>query len=359
MISISSFNMKIKRIHLLYHKWGNCGQEQSLIWSAAWKISFLHYTFPPLLSYKSSCLMGLQSLTRFDRVLQRHFPITRPKCSCRTSHRNQSRDVSGLAPCTHEEEDTRILLHMDDAVKQGYNKVSIRTVDTDVVVLAVASAQPLNITELWIAFGAGNNFQYLPAHEMADALGPDCCVALPMFHAFNGCDTVSCFGGRGKRTTWGMWNAYEEITPAFCALAATPVTIENWLSPLERFVVLLYDRTSSQEFLNGARKQLFTQKGRAIDGLPPTQAVFLQHTKRAAYQAGRCWVQTMIATPELPSPSEWGWKIYWTTLPEATQACRELLRCGCKKGCMGLCKCLKAGLQCTALCYCGGLCARS
>ena len=177
MISISSFHIKIKRIHLLYHKWGNCGQEQSLIWSAAWEISFLHKTFPPLLSYKSSCLMGLQSLTRFDRVLQRHFPITRPKCSCRTSYLNQSRDVSGLAPYSHEEVDTRILLHMDDAVKQGYNKVSIQTVDMDVVVLAVASAQRLNVTELWIAFGAGNNFRYLPAHDMADALGPDCCVA--------------------------------------------------------------------------------------------------------------------------------------------------------------------------------------
>ena len=89
----------------------------------------------------------------------------------------QSRDVSGLAPCTHEEADTRILLHLEDVVKQGYNKVSIPTVDTGVVVLAVASAQRLNITELWIAFGAGKNFRYLPAHEMADALGPDRCVA--------------------------------------------------------------------------------------------------------------------------------------------------------------------------------------
>ena len=110
----------------------------------------------------------------------------------------QSRDVSGVAPCTHEEADKRILLHLEDALKRGYNKVSIRTVDTDVVVLAVTSAQRLNITELWIAFGAGKNFRYLPAHEMTNALGPDRCVALPMFHAFTGCDTVSCFGGRGK-----------------------------------------------------------------------------------------------------------------------------------------------------------------
>ena len=67
-ISISSFNMKIKRIHLLYHKWGNCGQEQSLIWSAAWRISCLRKPLPPLLSYKSSCLMGLQSLSGFVRT---------------------------------------------------------------------------------------------------------------------------------------------------------------------------------------------------------------------------------------------------------------------------------------------------
>ena len=191
--------------------------------------------------------------------------------------------MSDLAPCTHEEADTRILLHLEDAVKQGYNKVSIRTVDTDVVVLAVALAQRLNIAKLWIAFGAGKNFRYLPAHEMADALGPDRYVALPMFHAFTGCDMVSCFGGRGKRTAWDMWYAYDEVTPVFCALAATPDTVDNLLGPLERFVVLLYDHTSSQEFISGATKQLFTEKDRAIDGLPPAQAALLQHTKRAAY----------------------------------------------------------------------------
>ena len=103
---------------------------------------------------------------------------------------------------------------------------------------------------------------------MANALGPNRCMALPMFHAFTGCDTVSCFGGRGNRTAWDIWSAYDEVTPAFCALAATPENVDNWLCPLERFVVQLYDLTRSQDFGNGARKQLFTQKGRAIDGLP-------------------------------------------------------------------------------------------
>ena len=114
---------------------------------------------------------------------------------------------------------------------------------------------------------------------------------------------MPCFGSRGKRTAWDMWSAYDEITAAFCALAATPETVDNWLCPLERLLVLLYDCTNSPEFVNGMGRQ-FTQKGRAI--VLPTQAVLFQYTKRAAHQAGHCWAQTMIATSELPSPSEWG-----------------------------------------------------
>ncbi len=97
-----------------------------------------------------------------------------------TTHRTSvlcinRQDVFGLAPCTHEEADTHILLHLEDAVRQGHNKVSIRTVDTDVVVLAITSAQRLNISQLWVAFGVG---WFIAAHEIARALGPDRCVAL-------------------------------------------------------------------------------------------------------------------------------------------------------------------------------------
>ena len=61
-------------------------------------------------------------------------------------------------------------------MKQGYDNVPIRIVDTGVVVLEMTSAQRLDITELWIAFGARKNFRYFPAHEMANTRGPDSCV---------------------------------------------------------------------------------------------------------------------------------------------------------------------------------------
>ena len=70
------------------------------------------------------------------------------------------------------------------------------------------------------------------------------------------------------------------------AMAATPINVsEECISHLERFVVLLYDRTSTKVRVNDARKQLFAQKGRVFDAIPPTKASLLAHTKRAAYQA--------------------------------------------------------------------------
>ena len=53
------------------------------------------------------------------------------------STQNDTSDVEYLQPCSHEEADTRILLHVAHCARQGLRKVIIRTIDTDVVVLAI------------------------------------------------------------------------------------------------------------------------------------------------------------------------------------------------------------------------------
>ena len=50
-------------------------------------------------------------------------------------------DLIGLVPCSHEEADIRLFLHVADAVKKGYMKLLVRTIDTDIVVVAIASAK--------------------------------------------------------------------------------------------------------------------------------------------------------------------------------------------------------------------------
>eukprot|EP00794_Sanderia_malayensis_P019491 gene19490-21416_t len=55
---------------------------------------------------------------------------------------------------------------------------------------------------------------------------------------------------------------------------------------LERYVILMYDRSSQLTDINECRKILFTRKGRSIDSLPPTRGALQQHAKRALLQGG-------------------------------------------------------------------------
>ena len=144
-------------------------------------------------------------------------------------------------------------------------------------------------------------------HEIFAGLDPRICTTLPVFHAPTGCDTVSVFGGRGKRTAWNTWKVFPDVTAAFEHLLLTEDNLsESVISVLERFVILLYDRTSDLALVNDARKWLFTQKSWTLNNIPPTQAALRQHIKRASYQAN-CWNKAMIPNPEFPSPSHWGW----------------------------------------------------
>ena len=59
------------------------------------------------------------------------------------------------------------MLHITDAAEGGFNKILVRTVDTDVVVLAVATVQELGMIEIWVAFGTGKDMRYVPACRMA------------------------------------------------------------------------------------------------------------------------------------------------------------------------------------------------
>ena len=272
-------------------------------------------------------------------------------------------DLSNVVPCSHEEADTRLFLHACDAIRKGYKKLSVRTVDTDVVILAISTFNEINPDELWLAFGTGSNFRYIPIHEVVANMDPRVCATLPMFHAFTGCDTVSAFCGRGKKTAWNTWKVYPEAIKAFEEFPLMQAeTSDMAMETLERFVVLLYDRTSDIMNVNDSRKHLFTQKTRSLENLPPTQEVLKQHIKRARYQS-ICWKKALTAMQELPDPANWGWKKnttgwepLWTTISEASQACHELIHCGCKKGCTRQCKCVKAALKCTALCFCQGEC---
>ena len=186
---------------------------------------------------------------------------------------------------------------------RGHRRIKIRTNGTDVIVLALSVVSTLPVDEFWITYGSGKNVQHMPAHVVTLSRGPSKASALPMFHALTGSDTFSFFCNRGKKSAWDVWNVFPELTPVLCALRASPEIItEESLAVLERFVVLLYDRTSSLLKANKACQELFCKKSREFDSIPPTKAALEQHIRRAVLQGAHTWGQTLLCQPELPSP---------------------------------------------------------
>ena len=88
-------------------------------------------------------------------------------------------EIDRFSPRNHEA-DTRMFLHLKDFSATGHRKVSLKTVDTDVVVFAISLFHKLDLEELWIEFGTGDNLEWLPIHEYAENLGEymssDACV---------------------------------------------------------------------------------------------------------------------------------------------------------------------------------------
>ena len=70
-------------------------------------------------------------------------------------------DMQALIPCTHEEADTRMFIHVAHATHSGYKRIILRSCDSDVIVIAISCVQDLYFEELWIAFGSGKIFRYL------------------------------------------------------------------------------------------------------------------------------------------------------------------------------------------------------
>ena len=68
-----------------------------------------------------------------------------------------------------------MILHAADAVQEGHRKIVLQTVDTDILVLAIALAGRLQEqqVELWVAMGTGSHLRYNEAHEISNSLGSE------------------------------------------------------------------------------------------------------------------------------------------------------------------------------------------
>ena len=115
----------------------------------------------------------------------------------------------------------------------------------------------LYVDELWIEYGVSTRKKWIPVHSYANELGEENCRALPFWYCFTGCDTVSQFGGHGKKTAWEVWRAYPHVIETFIKFSGLCDVKPTDKKHLERYVCLLYDRTTPYDSVNECRRSLF------------------------------------------------------------------------------------------------------
>ena len=267
--------------------------------------------------------------------------------------------------CTQEEADTRMFVHLKHSIERDFvTTASIHANDTDIIVIAIShfhELSELGLQMIWVSFGRGRTKSWYPIHSMAQNLGPLKSKALLFFHSISGCDIVSAFKNKGKKSFFQTWEIFPEITSTFVKMSTYPLSFaEEDEQRIEQFIVLLYDRSSTSFDVDMTRKKLFSQKNSLFDNIPPTSAALKYHIRRAAFQASIIWGQALEEVPDQHCPEQWGWKkntdgvfeIYWTDLSAISESCAELCKCGCKKQCSGKCSCKQSSLPCTSRCSC-------
>ena len=177
--------------------------------------------------------------------------------------------VRASIPCIHEEADTRIFVHLKHAVeKDCITTAAIHANDTDIFVLATAFFHQLSeigLKELWVSFGKGRATAWYPIHEYAKNIGPSKSKVFLFFHALSGCDIVSAFKNKGKKSFFQTWEVFPDITNTFLKLSSYPVDFNKTDEQLvEKFISILYDRSSKSFKVDNTRKKLFSKKKQYI-----------------------------------------------------------------------------------------------
>ena len=259
-----------------------------------------------------------------------------------------------MPDCNHPEADTRIVLHVADAVRHGHTSVLVVSIDTDVTVLLLAYLGELmsaGLTELYVRIGKGATVQVIDLVKVRASIGEPYAHALLGFHAFTGCDWVSGIVGYGKKSALKQFLSADP-TP-FSALRHVTDPEDLDTTGIEAFVAAAYRRPGST--LVEARAAMLREGISDIAYLPPGPDALRLHTLRAAYTASVLWGRATVPSNTDVSPVSWGWDRdaapVWQS-QDAAPLYKELAaKCRCKVGDCTKCKCVSLG-GCIAACRC-------
>ena len=261
-----------------------------------------------------------------------------------------------------EEADTRMFLHAAHASDDGHQQIIIKSSDTDVEVLSCYLNEHIQ-AEVTLLCATQKRSRAVSVSQICQTLGTEVCRILPSLHAMTGCDSVSSFAGKGKKSALDIVMADAEQRAHISTIGDNLPPKDDDLRKAERFICALYGDESSSN-VNSTRYRLFCRNQKLQSHhLPPTRAALRNHMARANYQA-YIWKRALTAQIPNQNPDGQGWrrneddlKIDWTDLAPAPESVMQLVCCGCKGKCdTRQCSCVKTDLRCTDACSCQDQC---
>ena len=184
--------------------------------------------------------------------------------------------------CSHEEVDTRMILHANHAASSSYNKVMIASPDTDAFVILLTLHISID-ANIYFLTGVRNLRIIIDVNKVADELvlpsNPNdvskelLMISLVGLHSFTGCDIVSAFNDCGKVKPLKLMVKYVEYMEAFAEFGTNYQVLESLLEVLEKFVCHVYG--SKINDIDQLRYKLYCQSAGKIGCkyLPPCQDV--------------------------------------------------------------------------------------
>ena len=204
----------------------------------------------------------------------------------------------------------------------------------------------------------GGHAKFIDTKKIRQEIGEMKAQAVLGLHTFTGCDTISCFKGKGKSKPLKIMMKSPKYQAAFSELGVSWTLTDELFEVLEAFVCELYGWKETN--IDTVRFNCFRFDHLSDTTMPPSKDSLKLHAIRANYQAKihRGSLKQYILSP---SPAQHGWKLIgsdvtmkWSTMPVAPDAVQKYVHCNCKKtSCnSNQCSCKKAGINCTDLCSC-------
>ena len=241
---------------------------------------------------------------------------------------------------THEEADTRLILHAAHAARSGYKAVVVVSKDTDVFLLCLAFKCFIPAS-MYVNCGTQTRTKYVSITSVVGAVGGELCKFLTGMYAFTDCDTVSVFAWRGKITALRLVEQQKSYEEMYKQLRMGWVLSNELFQSLQEFTCKLYDSQPGTDNINELRFRIFCAKRGNIDStqLPPRADCLFKHASRANFQAA-IWNRSLQRCPLTPTRIGSGWRedgdnfaIDWMSGDPASTAVLELLSFSCTWSC--------------------------